>query len=122
MPNPFDPDPLNTPTCDVLNNEWNGNLSAEWKICMSDPNKKNNPERKNMSDQEKHAIATTDCCKYVMHCIHPNAWFREQIDIKARCPTHKVIGRPHFGDVKMSQMISEKHTLKVHETLSFGVV
>jgi len=116
MSNPFHPDPLNTPTCDVLNKKWHGTLPQIWKNCMDDPRKEKDPERKDMSDEEKHAAAMTDCCDSEMQCSNPNVWFRKN-NISARCVLHKSPDQPHFGDVQMSLI----HAHKVKKTLSFGV-
>jgi hypothetical protein len=83
MSNPFHPDPLNTPTCDVLNKKWHGTLPHVWKNCMDDPSKE-----KDMSDEEKHAAAMTDCCDSEMQCNNPNVWFRKN-NISTRCVLHK---------------------------------
>lgn len=116
MSNPFHPDPLNTPTCDVLNKKWHGTFPQIWKNYMDDPRKEKEPERKDMSDEEKHAAAMTDCCDSEMQCSNPNVWFRKN-NISARCVLHKSPDQPHFGDVQMSLI----HAHKVKKTLSFGV-
>lgn len=106
--NPFNPDPLNTPTCDDLNKKWNGDLPQRWRDCMND-------RRKDMSDEEKHA-AMKHCCDSEMQCSNPNAWFVKN-NISDQCVSHKSPDQPHFGDVQMSLI----HAHKVKKTLSFGV-
>ena len=102
MSNPFYPDTLNTPTCNVLNRQWRGTLPQLWQDCKD--NNKKHPEQK------------VDCCDTVMQCKNPNEWFTTN-NISASCVVKGSPDQPHFGDVQMSL----SHAHKVKKKLSFGV-
>jgi hypothetical protein len=57
MSNPFGQDPLNTPPCDNFDKD----LEGTWNRCIQ--NKKQDPEKRHMSDYDKHLASMSHFCK-----------------------------------------------------------
>jgi hypothetical protein len=91
-------------TCDTLEKQFSRGmftLPQIWDHCVKDPSKNNNPERKNMSKEEKHTSSIKDCCESIMQCNNPNEWFKKN-NIQASCIVSSPPVQPHFGDIQYS--------------------
>ena len=93
--NPLLIDPLNYPTCDVLDRQWHSSLKDEWNNCIT----VENPIYENTLQKEKKKLVNEMCCKEVMQCIHPNKWFEKNLPGYS-CPEEKKPQFPHFGDTR----------------------
>lgn len=113
--------PLNTPTCDVLDQEWQSDNSGtslrnEWMNCVTDNPIKKDPEWKTLSDKEVNAKINSHCCNLVMQCKTPNSWLLMN-KINAKCPLETKHNEPHFGDIQASI----RHQKKLRNTFSYGI-
>ena len=106
--------PLNYPTCDTLENQWNHqdkniSLKREWNDCVTNNTK--NPQWKKLSTKQQQSKVNQMCCEEVLQCSEPNKWLhKNNFDVTCNITSQPI--QPHFGDV---------HKEKMKQTMNFGV-